>query len=144
MWQKRHLLIKIHQTEMVQFLVDRRSKTFLNEAAELIECFTGGWRRFIFALQTFHADHKLVKSSNTSLTCTHRQCSANLLQTLHMYTQAPFTWYNLLSYQLSIWFDNRVNVCIHNTTCCQTHCQTGLTTGCIVYTNIQPVVKPIW
>jgi len=27
---------------------------------------------------------------------------------------------------------------LHDTTCCQT----GLTTGCIVYTNIQPVVKP--
>jgi len=68
-------------------------------------------------------------------------------------------------------FDNRVNVCIHDTTGCQTRCQTGcttrfdnrvneqlfvqhgcqtrltigqiyLTTGCIVYTNIQPVVKP--
>ena len=60
--------------------------------------------------------------------------------------------------------DNRVNVCIHDTTgwqigCttqfdyqlneqlfvqhgCQTSCTTGLTTGCIVYTNIQPVVKP--
>ena len=36
--------------------------------------------------------------------------------------------------------DNRVNVCIHDTT----GCQTGLTTGCIVYTNIQPVVKPVW
>ena len=43
---------------------------------------------------------------------------------------------------------NRVNVCIHGTTGCQTRCQTscqsGLTTGCIVYTNIQPVVKPVW
>jgi len=28
---------------------------------------------------------------------------------------------------------------LHDTTCCQT----GLTTGCIVYTNIQPVVKPV-
>jgi len=37
-----------------------------------------------------------------------------------------------------------VNVCIHDTTGCQTRCQTGLTTGCIVYANIQPVVKPIW
>jgi len=27
---------------------------------------------------------------------------------------------------------------LHDTTCCQT----GFTTGCIVYTNIQPVVKP--
>ena len=44
-------------------------------------------------------------------------------------------------------FDNRLNVCIHDTTGCQTGmttgCQTGLTTGCIVYTNIQPVVKPV-
>ena len=29
---------------------------------------------------------------------------------------------------------------LHDTTCCQT----GLTTGCIMYTNIQPVVKPVW
>jgi len=27
---------------------------------------------------------------------------------------------------------------LHHTTCCQT----GLTPGCIMYTNIQPVVKP--
>jgi len=37
---------------------------------------------------------------------------------------------------------------LHDTTCCQNGCQTGLTTGCIVYTNIQPVVKsvsqPVW
>jgi len=26
---------------------------------------------------------------------------------------------------------------LHDTTCRQTGCQTGLTTGCIVYTNIQ-------
>jgi len=25
-----------------------------------------------------------------------------------------------------------------------TSCQTGLTTSCIMYTNIQPVVKPVW
>ena len=43
---------------------------------------------------------------------------------------APFTRYNLLSNR----FDNRLNVCIHDTT----GCQTGLTTGCIMYTNIQP------
>jgi len=43
--------------------------------------------------------------------------------------KAPFTRYNLLSNQ----FDNRVNVCIHDTTGCQTRCQTGLTIGCIVY-----------
>jgi len=28
---------------------------------------------------------------------------------------------------------------LHDTT----YCQTRLTTGCIVYTNIQPVVKPV-
>ena len=43
--------------------------------------------------------------------------------------------------------DNRLNVCTHDTTACQTRCQagcqTGLTTGCIAYTNIQPVVK-VW
>jgi len=32
---------------------------------------------------------------------------------------------------------------LHDTTCCQTGCQTGLTIGCIVYTNIRPVVKPV-
>jgi len=34
---------------------------------------------------------------------------------------------------------------LYDTTCCQTGCETGLTTGgatgCIVFTNIQPVVK---
>jgi len=54
---------------------------------------------------------------------------------LHKVAKAPFTRYKLLSYR----FHNRVNVCIHDTT----GCQTGLTTGCIVYTNIQPVVKPV-
>jgi len=37
---------------------------------------------------------------------------------------------------------------LHDATCCQTGCQTALTTGwttgCIVYTNIQPVVKSVW
>jgi len=47
--------------------------------------------------------------------------------------EAPFTWYNLLS-------NNQLNVCIHDTT----GCQTSLTTSCIVYTNIRPVVKPVW
>jgi len=57
-------------------------------------------------------------------------------------TKAPFTQYNLLSNPLSSGFDNWLIVCIpvHDTTCCQT----GLTSGCIVYTNIQPVVKPVW
>ena len=32
---------------------------------------------------------------------------------------------------------------LHNTTGCQTRCQTGLTTGCIVYTYIQPVVNAV-
>ena len=62
-------------------------------------------------------------------------------------------------------FDNRVNVCIHDTagcqTRCQTGCQTGLINGCIVYTAgcqtgsgwtnsgcsfntvVKPVVKPV-
>jgi len=30
---------------------------------------------------------------------------------------------------------------LHDTSCCLTGCQSGLTTGCIVYTNIQPVLK---
>jgi len=37
-----------------------------------------------------------------------------------------------------------LNPRLHDTTCCQTGCQTCLTTGCIVYTNIQPVVKLVW
>jgi len=32
---------------------------------------------------------------------------------------------------------------LHDTTCCQTGLTTSWTTGCIVYTNIQPVVKPV-
>ena len=32
---------------------------------------------------------------------------------------------------------------LHDTTCCQTGCQTGFTADCIVYTNIQPVVKHV-
>jgi len=40
--------------------------------------------------------------------------------------KAPFTRYNLLSNRLSKRFDNQLNVCIHDTTGCQT--------GCIVYT----------
>jgi len=35
-----------------------------------------------------------------------------------------------------------LNVCIHDTTGCQTGLTTGLTTGCIVYTNIYPVA--VW
>jgi len=41
-----------------------------------------------------------------------------------------YTRYN----RLSNGFENRLNVCIHDT----------LTTGCVVYTDIYPVVKPIW
>ena len=32
---------------------------------------------------------------------------------------------------------------LHDTTGCRTGGQSGSTTGCIVYTNIQPVVKPV-
>jgi len=46
--------------------------------------------------------------------------------------KAPFTRYSRLSNR----FDNRINVCIHDTTGCQT--------GCIMYTNIQPVVSCKW
>jgi len=35
----------------------------------------------------------------------------------------------------------KLNVCIHDAIGCQTGCQTCLTTGCIAYTNIQPVVR---
>jgi len=55
-----------------------------------------------------------------------------------------YTRYSRLSNRLSNWFDNRLNVCIHDTTGCQTGLTTGLATGCIVYTNIQPAVKPVW
>jgi len=51
-------------------------------------------------------------------------------------SKAPFTRYNLLSNRLSNRFDNQLNVCRHDTA-------TGMTTGCIVYTNIQPVVKAV-
>ena len=44
-------------------------------------------------------------------------------------SQAPFTRYNLLTNKLSNRFDNWLNVCIHDTT----GCQTGLTISCIVY-----------
>jgi len=50
-----------------------------------------------------------------------------------------YTWYS----RLSNGFDNRLNVCIHDTTGSQTGLTTGLTTGCIVYTHIYLVVKPI-
>ena len=39
-----------------------------------------------------------------------------------------------MSHRLSNGFDNRLNVCIHDTTGCQTGLTTGLTTDCIVYT----------
>jgi len=57
-------------------------------------------------------------------------------------SKAPFTWYNLLSN----WFDNPVNVCMHDSTGCETRCQTGLYTNRFDngYLNIQPVVKPVW
>jgi len=45
----------------------------------------------------------------------------------------------LLTYLKSV--DNRLNVCIGYTI--QPVVQPALTTGCIVYTNIQPVVKPV-
>jgi len=41
-------------------------------------------------------------------------------------SRTPFTRYSRLSNRLSNGFDNRLNVCIHDTTGCQT---TGLTTG---------------
>jgi len=50
--------------------------------------------------------------------------------------------------QLNNWLDNRLNVCIHNTASCSTGCQNGWTTcwttGCIVYTNIQPVKNRLY
>jgi len=52
----------------------------------------------------------------------------------------PFTRY----YQLSNRFDNRLDVCLHDTAGCQTGCQTGLTTGWLFVYTIQPIVKPVW
>jgi len=47
-----------------------------------------------------------------------------------------YTRYSRLSIRLSNGFDNQLNVCIHDTTGCQGGLTTGLTTGCIVCTNI--------
>jgi len=49
-----------------------------------------------------------------------------------------YTRYSCLWNWLTNGFHSQLNVCIQDTT----GCQTGLTTGCIVYTNIYPVVKP--
>ena len=48
-------------------------------------------------------------------------------------------WYRVTFAAFCGWL-SFLKPCLHNTTCCQT----GLTTGCIVYTNIHPVVKPVW
>jgi len=48
-----------------------------------------------------------------------------LLRYLCLGSKTPFTRHNLLSNQ----FDNQLKVCIHDTT----SCQTGLTTGCILF-----------
>jgi len=49
-----------------------------------------------------------------------------------------------LAFQFRVQFERHyLKPRLHDTTCCQTGCQTGFTTGCIVYTNIQPVVKPV-
>jgi len=74
--------------------------------------------------------HQLRSTATTVL----RHCSlvySCQIRRQQQHTKALFTQYNLLSNRS----DNQVNICIHNTT----SCQTGLTTGCIVYTNIQPV-----
>jgi len=72
-------------------------------------------------------------------------CATNTLQICHArlclaVAKDPFTRYNLLSNRLWNRFNNRLTVCIHDTT----SCQNGLTTGCIVYTNIQPVWQLVW
>jgi len=56
-------------------------------------------------------------------------CSINVGQPWAV--KAPFTRYNLLSNWLSNRFDNWVNVCIHDTTGCQTRYQTGPFVSCI-------------
>jgi len=49
------------------------------------------------------------------------------LTTGYMYTR-----YSRFSNGLSNGFDNRLNVCLHDTTGCHADLTTGLTTGCIV------------
>ena len=44
--------------------------------------------------------------------------TATSASSVHFVLKAPFTRYNLLSHRLSNRFDNRVNVCIHDTTGC--------------------------
>jgi len=63
------------------------------------------------------------------------QPEVNLKETSQASTEsckAPFTRYNLLSYRLSDRFDNRLDVCLHDTVGCQTGCTTGFKTGCFV------------
>ena len=58
--------------------------------------------------------------------------------------ERTYTAYCILKPRLH---DNRLNVCIHDTTGCQTGSQTclttGLTTGWMFVYTIQPVVKPV-
>ena len=49
-------------------------------------------------------------------------CLSQQLLSCCIVFKAPFTRFNLLSNRLSMRFDNRVNVCIHDTTGCQTRC----------------------
>jgi len=57
-------------------------------------------------------------------------CTVSELLYYHLFTQTniPFTRYN----QLYNWFDNRLDICLHDAAGCTTGCSTGLTTDCIV------------
>jgi len=60
-------------------------------------------------------------------------------------SKAPFTWYNLLSNWLSNPFDNRVNVCIHNTTGCQPVERTVAVRSTRLSNRLSnQVVQPVW
>jgi len=54
-----------------------------------------------------------------------------------------------MDYCGNYWYSQQIKrsrvlkLCLHDTTGCQTGCQTVLTTCCIAYTNIQPVVQPV-
>jgi len=60
-------------------------------------------------------------------------------------SKAPFTRYNLLSNWLSNPFDNRVNVCIHNTTGCQPVERTVAVRSTRLSNRLSNrVVQPVW
>jgi len=91
----------------------------------------------------YNTQHSLGADSLHCLGQASLQVSSSLTHCLRIISSDNwlYTRYSRLSNWLSNGFDNRLNVCIHDTTGCQTGLSTGLTTGCIVYINIYPVVK---